>query len=217
MFTFEIDTNPMDNNPDSYQNMINIINSYTSKEVIKTLNPYPFSVTTVNIVKNSYFSGYKSLKNFPTTRPLNTMLDNESTSQLNNIIDGINRHHNINAGMLGKWLREHINTNMRLIYSIKGHENVSEEKECIESYIINLNNEMFGFDNLNINDIIYNSKKGESWINLEARQKKINEFKNTKENRRNLYGMAYEVLEHVYGMNLDRDKNRIVPFSDSKM
>ena len=219
-YTFDIDTNTMNtmdidmNNPYSYQNMMNIINRYTSEGVIKKLNPYRFAVTQLNIVKpRAPFNGYRSLSNFPDCRPLNTMLNNANTCQLNNIINKLNNYHNLNNGILGNELRNYMDINMRLIYSIKKHENVSDENECIKKYIINLNDEMFGFENLNVDNMIYNSKKGESWVKLIDRQNKIDEFMNTTiENKHNYYGMAYKVLEQVYGMDLDHDD--IVPFPD---
>jgi hypothetical protein len=72
---------------------------------------------------------------------------------------------------------------------------------------------MFGFENLNVDNLICKSKKGESWVKLIDRQNKIDEFMNTTiENKHNYYGMAYEVFERVYGMDLDHDD--IVPFPD---
>lgn len=192
------DTEGEDN---SYCRLKKLVDMYSvHNKGIYSLNQYPFPVIVITILKEvKLFNGYQSLINFQITRT-SRVLDDTGINQLNQIITRIN---NYPSTQLLAWLQEHINLNMRLIYSIKKHEKDAEEDKIIVDYIHEINNNDFGLTNIDVNGIIKKAKKNESWLKDNNIEKHKRLFKEFPVNRRyKVYMMAFRVMKNVYGIEL---------------
>ena len=188
------------NNNFRYENLSPIANQYSEiNKEIKSLNKYELPIEAISVTKNDYkFSGYQELIDFSTKNTC-TKINMFATKKLNDIIQKINDHH---ESLLSR-LQEHINLNMRLIYSIKKHAYEEDEDKIIIEYISTINEWCFGIKNLDIEDVLVKAKKNEKQLTNRELNRKIEEFDRFPTIRKNkVYKMAYEVCDHVHNLHL---------------
>ena len=188
------------NNNFRYENLSSIANQYSEiNKEIKSLNKYELPIEAIGITKNNYkFSGYQELIDFSTKNTC-TEINMFATKKLNDIIEKINDHH---ESLLSR-LQEHINLNMRLIYSIKKHAYEEDEDIIIIEYISTINEWCFGIKNLDIEDVLVKAKKNEKKLTNRELVRKVEEFDRFPIVRTDkVYKMAYEVCDHVYNLHL---------------